>query len=258
MDLSGKNALITGGSMGLGKAMAKAFYGAGADVAILARRNDQLLEASTEIKSVSDRNGKIAAISCDVTQSDQILSAHAEVVDTLGSVDILVNNAAVNRAGYIPEADPADLDAMLAVNVRAPLVAMQAVAPHMVTAGGGRIVNVASWVARSPRPGFVAYSATKAALVALTRGAALEFADSGITVNAVCPGNVLTDIWESSVAGTSLADERDVATVYAESVAAQPIKRGVTPEEVAEAVLFLCAEASASITGEAIAVASGL
>lgn len=247
-------ALITGASRGIGRAIAEAMTAAGYAVGICARSRE-IGEVAAELREA----GAVAeAWQVDVTDTLGLRRFVDGAAERFGRIDVLVNNAGVNRAGYIREVFANEVDAMLTVNVRAPLVAMQAVAPHMAAAGGGRIVNVASWVARSPRPGFVAYSATKAALVALTRGAALEFAEDAITVNAVCPGNVLTDIWESSIADTSLSDGRGVDEVYAESVAAQPIKRGVTPGEVAEAVLFLCSERAGSITGEAIAVAGGL
>ncbi len=250
----GEVALITGASRGIGRAIAGAMTTAGYTVGICARSRE-VGEAAAELREA----GAVAeAWQVDVTDTLGLRRFVDGAAERFGRIDVLVNNAAVNRAGYIREVFANEVDAMFAANVRAPLVAMQAAVPHMVAAGGGRIVNIASWVARSPRPGFVAYSASKAALVALTRGAALEFADSAITVNAVCPGNVLTDLWETSIEGTSLEDGSDVEALYAESVAAQPIKRGVTAEEVAETVLFLCSEAAASITGEAIAVASGL
>ena len=247
-------ALVTGASRGIGRAIAEALADSGYAVGICARL-EEIGEVAAELREA----GAVAeAWRVDVTDTLGLRRFVDGAAERFGRIDVLVNNAGMNRAGYIREVFANEVDAMFAVNVRAPLVAMQAVVPHMVAAGGGRIVNIASWVARSPRPGFVAYSASKAALVALTQGAALEFADSGITVNAVCPGNVLTDIWETSIEGTSLEDGTDVEKLYAESVAAQPIKRGVTAEEVAEAVLFLCSEGAASITGEAIAVASGL
>ena len=144
------------------------------------------------------------------------------------------------------------------VSPRAPLTGLQAAARHMIAQGGGRVVNIASWVARTPVPGFVAYSASKAALIALTRGAAVELAETGVTVNAVSPGNVWTDIWEESTAGTAFRGERTAQGLFEDSIAAQPIKRGVTPEEVAHAVLFLCSKGAGSITGENVVVASGL
>jgi len=247
-------ALVTGASRGIGRAIAEALANAGYAVGICAR-----LEGIGEVAAELREAGATAeSWRVDVTDSLGLRRFVDGAAERFGRIDVLVNNAGMNRAGYIREVFANEVDAMFAVNARAPLVAMQAVVPHMAAAGGGRIVNIASWVARSPRPGFVAYSASKAALVALTQGAALEFADSAITVNAVCPGNVLTDIWETCIAGTSLEDGTDVETLYAESVAAQPIKRGVTAGEVAGAVLFLCSDAAASITGEALTVASGL
>ena len=250
----GEVALITGASRGIGRAIAQHLSAAGYAIGSCAR-SPEVEDVAAELR----RTGSVAeAWQVDVADTPGLQRFIDAAAARFGRIDVLVNNAAVNRAGFIPEADPAEVDAMFAVNVRAPLAAMQAVVPHMVSAGGGRIVNIASWVARSPRPGFVAYSASKAALLALTRGAALEFADGAVTVNAVCPGNVLTDIWETSIAGTSLERGVDVEELYAESVAAQPIRRGVTAEEVAEAVLYLCSEGAASITGEALAVAGGL
>ncbi|MCY3923989.1 MAG: SDR family NAD(P)-dependent oxidoreductase [bacterium] len=245
---------MTGASRGIGRAIAEAMTTAGYSVGVCARTG----EIDAVAAELREAGAAVESWQVDVTDTLGLRRFVDEAAERLGRIDVLVNNAGINRAGYIREVYANEVDTMFTVNVRAPLVAMQAVAPHMAAAGGGRIVNIASWVARSPRPGFVAYSATKAALVALTQGAALEFAGSGITVNAVCPGNVFTDIWETCIAGTSLEDGTGVETLYAESVAAQPIKRGVTAGEVAEAVLFLSSDAAASITGESLAVASGL
>ena len=245
---------MTGASRGIGRAIAGALAGAGYAVGVCAR-SPEIAEVAAELR---ESGAAAEAWELDVTDTLGVHRLVNEAAERFGGVGVLVNNAGMNRAGHLRQVYANEVDAMFAVNVRAPLVVMQAAAPHMAAAGGGRIVNIASWVARSPRPGFVAYSASKAALVALTRGAALEFAGDGITVNAVCPGNVLTDIWEAAIAGTSLDDGRDVEELYDESVAAQPIKRGVTAEEVAATVLFLCSEAAASITGEAVFVASGL
>ena len=253
-DRAGGAALVTGASRGIGRAIAGALADAGYPVGICAR-SPEVAEVADELRATG---ADAAAWELDVTDTLGMHRFVDEAAERFGGIGVLVNNAGMNRGGHLRGVYANEVDAMFAANVRAPLIAMQSVAPHMAAAGGGRIVNIASWVARSPRPGFVAYSASKAALVALTRGAALEFAGDGITVNAVCPGNVLTDIWEAAIVGTSLDDGRDVEQVYADSVAAQPIQRGVTAEEVAAAVLFLCSEAAASITGEAIAVASGL
>ena len=253
-DHLGEVALVTGASRGIGRAIAEALAGAGYALGICAR-SPEIAQVAAELR---EGGASAAAWELDVTDTLGVHRFVNEAAERFGGVGVLVNNAGMNRAGHIREAYANEVDAMFAANVRAPLVAMQAVAPHMAAAGGGRIVNIASWVARSPRPGFVAYSASKAALLALTRGAALEFADDGITVNAVCPGNVLTEIWETALDGTSLEGERTVEQVYADSVAAQPIKRGVTAAEVAAAVLFCCSDGARSMTGEAVTVASGL
>ncbi len=253
-DHFGEVALVTGASRGIGRAIAEALAGAGYALGVCAR-SPEIAEVAAELRQ---RGTSADAWELDVTDTLGVHRFVNEAAERFGAIHVLVNNAGMNRAGHIRQVYANEVDSMFAVNVRAPLVAMQAVAPHMAAAGGGRIVNIASWVARSPRPGFVAYSASKAALVALTRGAALEFADDGITVNAVCPGNVLTEIWETAITDTSLADGRTVEQVYADSVEAQPIRRGVTPGEVAAAVLFCCSDGAKSMTGEAVTVASGL
>ncbi|MCQ3809700.1 MAG: SDR family oxidoreductase [Acidimicrobiia bacterium] len=253
-DHLGEVALVTGASRGIGRAIAEALAGAGYALGICAR-SPGIAQVAAELR---EGGASAAAWELDVTDTLGVHRFVNEAAERFGGIGVLVNNAGMNRAGHIREAYANEVDAMFAVNVRAPLVAMQAVAPHMAAAGGGRIVNIASWVARSPRPGFVAYSASKAALLALTRGAALEFADDGITVNAVCPGNVLTEIWETALDGTSPGDGRTVEQVFADSVEAQPIKRGVTAAEVAAAVLFCCSDGARSMTGEAVTVAGGL
>ena len=250
----GDVALVTGASRGIGRAVAETLAAAGYAVGLCARSEG--VDAVAE--SLRDSGARARAWRVDAADTEAVRSFVGEAAAHFGRVDVLVNNAGLNRAGALSETDPDDLDAMFRVNVRGTFVAMQAAAEHMVRQGGGRIVNVASWVARSPAPGFLGYSASKAAVMSLTRGAALELAGAGVTVNAVSPGNVWTDIWESSSSGASFRGDRTARELFESAVLEQPIKRGVTVEEVARTVLFLCSAGAGSITGEALVIASGL
>lgn len=251
----GEVALVTGATRGIGRGIAQAMADAGYAVAICARSNKDAVTMAAELRSTG---ATAHGWQADVSEPADIHRFVDEAAELLGRVDVLVNNAGVNRAGQIMDVDAREVAALFETNVVGSLVALQAAARYMIAQGGGRVVNIASWVARSPAPGFVAYSASKAALVSLTRGAALELADSGVTVNAVSPGNVWTDIWEESTAGAEFRGERTARELFEDSVATQPIKRGVTPAEIAHAVLFLCSPAAGSITGENLVVASGL
>ena len=256
MDLTGKNALISGGSMGLGKAMAKAFYGAGADVAILARRKDQLLDASAEIKSVSDRSGKIAAISCDVTQSDQIESAHAEVVDTLGSVDILVNNAGKSEAhpfmNVTDEIWQGDLDLKLFAAVRL----VRLVFPGMCERRWGRVINILNTAAKAPVARSAPTSVSRAAGMALTKVLAGEGAPHNVLVNALLIGRIESD--QSRRAYDAQPREESYEEYLAASGKSLPMGRMGEAHECGNVALFLASEYASYLTGCAINMDGGL
>jgi 3-oxoacyl-[acyl-carrier protein] reductase len=250
----GDVALVTGASRGIGLAIAETFAKAGYALGLCARSQ----EIDVVANSLKQRGTKVRSMQVDLEDTEAVRAFVADAAGHFGRIDVLVNNAGINRAGSLAETNIEEFDAMYRVNVRGTFVAMQAAASHMVRQGGGRIVNIASWVARSPAPGYLGYSASKAAVVALTRGAALELARSGVTVNAVSPGNVWTDIWESSSAGASFRGNRTAQELFEGAVATQPVNREVTVDQVAQAVLFLCSASAASITGEALVIASGL
>jgi NAD(P)-dependent dehydrogenase (short-subunit alcohol dehydrogenase family) len=254
LDHYGEVALVTGATRGIGFAIAQALVRVGYAVGICGRTS----RVDGAVARLAEAGATAHGWRIDLADPTMVRRFVDEAAERFGRIDVLVNNASLNRAGALLDAPVDEIDAMLLMNVRSPLVAMQAAARHMAETGGGRIVNIASWVARSPAPGFVTYSASKAALVSLTRGAALEFTDLGITVNAVSPGNVWTDIWDTSTAGTPLRQGRTARDIFDAAIAVQPIKRGVEPGEIAEAVLFLCSNGAVSVTGETLAVSSGL
>jgi meso-butanediol dehydrogenase/(S,S)-butanediol dehydrogenase/diacetyl reductase len=252
--IAGRRALVTGAGRGIGRAVAARLARDGCAVA-LAGRGEGLEQAAEAIRA---DGGAAHACPLDVTDPDGIRRGVDAAVAALGGLDVLVNNAGVNVGGPLAELRVDDLDRMLDVNVRGPLLVLQAATGPLTASGRGRVVNIGSWVGRTPAASFVAYSATKAALLSLTRGAALELAPAGITVNAVCPGNVWSDIWTSATATLRAGSGETPRTIFEASVAAQPIPRGVEPEEVAAAVAYLVGDDARSITGEAIYLASGL
>ncbi|CAA9540479.1 MAG: hypothetical protein AVDCRST_MAG79-1815, partial [uncultured Thermoleophilia bacterium] len=235
-------AIVTGAGRGIGRVVAERLSARGYRLGLCSR--------GAEVRAVAATLGehRTMADQVDVSRPDELRRFVDGVAARFGRLDVLVNNAGINRGATLLDALPADLDAMLATNVRGPFVAMQAAARHMAACGGGRIVNVASWVGRSPAPGFLGYAASKAALLSLTRGAAVELAPLGITVNAVCPGNVWTDIWQTATASVRADRDVSVRALYEEAVSSQPLARAVEPDEGADAVLYFCGAGARSVT----------
>lgn len=244
MELAGRKALVTGGGRGIGRAIAAALTGAGAEVTVLGRDAAALEDAV--------RAGHAAqAVVCDVLDVEALRAALA------GALDILVNNAGGVETAPLARLDRAVWDRSLALNLTAPYEACRAVLPGMMARGRGRVVNVASTAGLVGYPYVAAYVAAKHGLVGLTRALAKEAARSGVTVNAVCPGYTETALVERSAVSVAAKTGKDAAAIKAEFAAGNPQGRLVQPEEVAAAVLFLCGDGAAAINGIAIPVAGG-
>lgn len=241
-NLNGKRALVTGGSRGIGAAIAKALAENGADVAITYERSAE--RASDVVKVIEEEGRRGLAIQADSADPEAIKRAVAETVEGLGGLDILVNSAAVGRDGMIADISLEDVQAMLDINVRAPLLFAQAAIPHLNT--GGRIISIGSALAvRVPFPGATAYSMTKSALLAFTQGLSRELGAKGVTVNLVLPGSVDTDM--NPADGPSADLQRSLAS----------LGRYGKPSEIGNVVAFLASPAADFITGTSLAADGG-
>jgi NAD(P)-dependent dehydrogenase (short-subunit alcohol dehydrogenase family) len=249
--LAGKVALVTGGGRGIGRAVALALADAGAAVALLGRDTGRLEAVRAE---VAERGGTALALGCDVTDSSAVGQAFAATRAALGPVDILVNNAGITASVKFAEMDDATWDQIMRVNVTGPFYCCRAAAPDMLARKWGRIINVASYAALSGIPYSAAYSASKHALLGLTRSLALELARGGITANAICPGWVETDMVHEALANIMAKTGRGEAEARASILALAGQPRMIQPEEVAAVALRLAGPEGDTISGQAITV----
>ena len=240
--LAGRVALVTGGSRGIGRAIAASLLRAGCRVSILSRDSASLETGRRALSEIGDT----LAVRADVSVRDEMQAAVDEVALRLGPVEILVNNAAVSGRGSLTALTQAHWDEVMAVNVRGVLFGCQAVAPGMMRRGWGRIINAASYIAGHPSTGNGLYAATKAAVVTLTKTWAGELAPHGITVNAYAPGPIATDM--------AMSDPNMSLEEAAKYLALQRVG---TPEEVADVVTFLVSARAAYLTGVVLDVSGG-
>lgn len=245
MLLDGKVALVTGGSRGIGRAIAVALAREGAKVAINFAGNEK---AAEETKALVERAGSEAILlKADVSDKDADAALIDTVVKTYGKIDILVNNAGITRDSLMVRMKEDDFDAVIDTNLRSVFYLTKAVAKSMMKKRTGRIINMSSVVGLTGNAGQVNYAAAKAGVLGITKSAAKELASRGITVNAVAPGFIETDMTDV------LSD-----TVKESLLHEIPLKRMGEPKDVANAVLFLASDQSAYITGQVIHVDGGL
>jgi NAD(P)-dependent dehydrogenase (short-subunit alcohol dehydrogenase family) len=252
-ELAGQHAVVTGGGRGIGAAIARALAREGATVSVLGRDAARL---AAQVAALGGE-AKAQAASIDVTDEASVRGAFATVRGRFGRVDILVNNAGQAESAPLAKSDLALWQRMLAVNLTGTFLCTREVLGEMTKRGAGRIVNVASTAGLVGYAYVSAYCAAKHGVVGLTRSAALETAKTGVTVNAVCPGYTETDIVQDAVANIAAKTGKSEAEARAALVVRNPQGRMIQPDEVASAVLWLCLPGSASITGQAIAIAGG-
>jgi NAD(P)-dependent dehydrogenase (short-subunit alcohol dehydrogenase family) len=241
--LEGRTALVTGASRGIGAATARALDRAGARVALVARTAEGLLEVSGDL----DKDPVVVVADLGKADAPAIVAQHA--LDSLGHVDVLINNAAVAARLPTVDTDAAMIDELLAVNVRAPLLLVAALAPSMIERRGGSIVNLSSISGLVGTPRRAAYAASKGAIDAATRSLAIELGPYGIRVNSVAPGVVDTALW---------AKNKTIPGVVEAIESQTPLRRWGTPEDIADVIVFLASDAARFITGETISADGGM
>ena len=245
--LEGKVAFVTGASRGIGEAIARRFAEEGARVVLAARDQGAI---GRHAAALSAAGAQAMAVPCDVTDSGSIRQAIAAAVGRWDKLDVLVNNAGLGGATPLEDADDARWDAILATNITAVFRVTRAAAKHL--ANGGRVINLSSVLGRFGVPGYAAYCASKHGVIGLTRALALELAPREITVNAICPGWV-----ETEMARQGFARFGSVEAGRAAAAAMAPLKRVLEPGEVAGLAAYLASDDARSVTGQAIVADGG-
>ena len=251
--LSGQHAVVTGGGRGIGAAVAEALAQHDARVTLMGRARDVLLSQAAKLRSTAG----VQAIEVDVTEPASVARAFAAAAADFGPAAILINNAGQAASAPFEKTDMVLWQRLMAVNLTGTFLCSQAVLPGMLKAGYGRIVNIASIAGLAGAPYVTAYCASKHGVIGLTRSLALELARKNITVNAVCPGYVDTDMVRAAVSNIAAKTGRSTDEARAELVRRNPQGRILQPQEVANAVLWLCLPGSEAITGQAISVSGG-
>ena len=255
--LKGKNAVVTGSTSGIGLGIAEGFAKEGINLVLNGFGDAGEIE-KLRAGLASKYGVKVLYDGADMSKPEQIEAMMRNAQAALGGVDILVNNAGIQHVAPVEEFPTAKWDAIIAINLSSAFHATRMAVPYMKSKGWGRIINVASAHALVASPFKSAYVASKHGIMGFTKTIALEVAEVGVTVNAICPGYVLTPLVEKQIPDTAKARGITVEQVKRDVLlAAQPTKKFVTVEQVAGTAIFLCTDAAASITGTNIMVEGG-
>ncbi len=257
MSLAGKVAIVTGSTSGIGLGIARALAGAGAHV-VLNGFGEAATIAGLREELAAAHGVEVRHSAADMSRPAEVTAMVAEAQAEFGGVHVLVNNAGIQHTASIVDFPPERWDAVLAINLSAAFHAMQAAIPAMKAAGWGRIINIASAHGLVASAQKSAYVAAKHGLVGLTKVAALELANEGITVNAICPGWVLTPLVQAQIDARAAASGGPAAEVERTLLAEkQPLLAFTTPEKIGALCVFLCSQAASTMTGAPISIDGG-
>jgi NAD(P)-dependent dehydrogenase (short-subunit alcohol dehydrogenase family) len=246
-DLTGKKALVTGASRGIGRAIALGLAAAGADVALASRDADRLEGVRAEVESAG---GSAVVLPTDVSDADAVRGMVEQALERLGGVDVLVNNAGGSSfMGPFTDMRFRGWEKVMRLNVESVVHATQALAPHLLERGSGSIINIASVAGLTGSPALAAYGASKAALVSLTKTLAIEWGSAGVRVNALCPGWTATDLNKDMWGNEQMS---------AALMARVPLARWAKPEEMVGPAVFLASDASSYVTGQVLVADGGM
>ena len=255
--LTGKSAVVTGSTSGIGLGIAEALAGAGANVALNSHTDKPEDHALAE-KLAADHGGKAVFISADMSKAADCVALMEQAADRLGPVQILINNAGIQHVEAIETFPPEKWDAIMAINLTSSFHTIRTAVPGMKAAGWGRIVNIASAHGLTASPFKSAYVAAKHGLIGLTKTVALELAEFGATCNAICPGYVMTPLVEGQIEDQMKAHGMDRQAVIRDvMLERQPTKQFVAVDHMGATALFLCSDQASQITGTAISVDGG-
>ena len=254
MSLVGKGAVVTGGGRGIGAAIARALAEAGAAVVVSARTEGQIEQVAKEL---TDAGHQATAIRCDVTDAESITELARRTADRLEHVDILINNAGVASSAPLHKIELEEWNRVLSTNATGMFLCTKAFAPGMLQRGWGRIINITSTAGLTGGQYIAAYSASKHAVIGFTRSIAEEVAAAGVTINAVCPGFVDTDMTDESIARIVKATGMSRREALDHILTMSPQRRLIEVEEVAHAALSLCDEKAGGINGQCIVIDGG-
>ena len=245
IDLSGKVALVTGASRGIGAVVASRLALAGARVGVNFHASSELATVISD--KINKAGGEAFLVGGDVSQEDEAEAVVKQLVEHFGSIDILVNNAGINIDQLLIRMKTEDFDRVLNVNLRGAFLCTRYAMTHMIRQRSGRVINMSSVVGLSGNPGQANYAAAKAGLVGLTKAVAREVASRNVTVNALAPGYIVTSMVEEIPEGK-----------HDQILARIPMGRFGTPEDVAEAVVFLSSDGASYITGQVLTIDGGM
>lgn len=249
MQLKDKVAIVTGGASGIGRATALLLAQEGAAVAIVDLHR---AGAETVSQQVANRGGRALAIGADVSQASECRQAIEQTVGALGGLDILFNNVGIIRRTTVLDITEEEWDRVMAVNVRSVFLMSKYAIPFMIRRGGGAIVNTGSGWGLTGGSNAVSYCASKGAVVNMTRAMAIDHGAQNIRVNCICPGDTDTDMLRSEARQLGVPEE-----TFLQDAADRPLQRVGTPQEIAQAVLYLASDAASFVTGTALVVDGG-